>query len=576
MADVTEIAPEGEQPRVRGMLGETRDSITAVFRNRNMRRIQLALAGSEVGDWAYATAVAVWAYDVGGPQAVGTWMAIRLGLSAVLAPFGASLADKMDRRRLMLLTDLARAVLVSGAALVLLVDGPAWAVFVMATLVTLMVTPFMVAQRSLLPSLAERPEELTAANGTASTIDSLSSFVGPALGALMLAVTTVETVFAFNVLTFLWSMALVYGVRPPAATAPPTEDTAAVEGAGPGEEPAAEDDSEGFWRETAAGFRAIRADPGLLLVASAASVQTVIAGASAVFMLVMAVEVLGTGAAGFGYLNAVLGVGAVLGGLVAIARASRRRLAGDMVVGVVLWSAPLLLVTAWPHPVACVVAMALLGLGNPLVDVNMDTITQRLAPDAVMGRVFGAMEACFIATMALGALVMPHLVDWLGLRWALAAIAVPVVALAVACVPGARAIDGRLGIPLHVPLLRGTDIFAPLPQAAIETIARELVEVRAASGEVVLREGDRSDRFYVIESGRVEVTQAGRVLRQEGPGDYFGEIGLLRDVPRTATITALEDTVLQALDRDTFLRVVSGHREVGVAAESTVRFRLRA
>ena len=129
MADVTEIAPEGEQPPVRGMLGETRDSITAVFRNRNMRRIQLALAGSEVGDWAYATAVAVWAYDVGGPQAVGTWMAIRLGLSAVLAPFGASLADKMDRRRLMLLTDLARAVLVSGAALVLLVDGPAWAVF---------------------------------------------------------------------------------------------------------------------------------------------------------------------------------------------------------------------------------------------------------------------------------------------------------------------------------------------------------------------------------------------------------------------------------------------------------------
>lgn len=577
MADVTEIAPEGEQPQGRGMLRETRDSITAVFRNRNMRRIQLALAGSEVGDWAYATAVAVWAYDVGGPQAVGIWVAIRLGLSAVLAPFGASLADKMDRRRLMLLTDLVRAVLVGGAALVLLVDGPAWAVFVMATLVSLLVTPFMVAQRSLLPSLAERPEELTAANGTASTIDSLSSFVGPALGASMLAATSVEAVFGFNVLTFLWSMALVYGVRPaaktPAADADPAtaESGEAHEDATPGE-----DETEGFWRETAAGFRTIRADPGLLLVASAASVQTIIAGGSAVFMLVMAVEVLETGAAGYGYLNAVLGVGAVLGGLVAIARATRRRLAGDMIVGVVLWSAPLLLVTAWPHPVTVVVAMALLGLGNPLVDVNMDTITQRLAPDEVMGRVFGAMEACFIATMALGALVMPFLIDWLGLRWALAVLAVPVVLLALACIPGARAIDGRLGIPLHVPLLRGTDIFAPLPQAAVETIARELVEVRVPSGEVVLREGDRSDRFYVIESGRVEVTQAGRVLREEGAGDYFGEIGLLRDVPRTATITAVEDTVLQVLDRDTFLRVVSGHREAGVAAESTVRFRMRA
>lgn len=566
MADATEIAPEGEQPPARGMLGETRDSITAVFRNRNMRRIQLALAGSEIGDWAYATAVAVWAYQVGGAETVGVWVAVRLGLSAVLAPFGASLADKMDRRLLMLLTDLVRAVLVAGAALVLLVDGPAWAVFVMATLVSLLVTPFMVAQRSILPSLAERPEELTAANGTASTVDSLSSFIGPALGASLLAVTSVETVFAFNVLTFLWSMALVYGVRPPVAAA-----TEPVDGE---DEP--EEETEGFWRETAAGFRAIRADPGLLLVASAASVQTVIAGGSAVFMLVMAVEVLGTGAAGYGYLNAVLGVGAVLGGLLAIARASRRRLAGDMIVGVVLWSAPLLLVTVWPHPVTVVVAMALLGLGNPLVDVNMDTITQRLAPDAVMGRVFGAMEACFIATMALGALVMPYLIEWLGLRWALAAIALPVVLLALVCIPGARKIDGRLGIPKHLPLLRGTDIFAPLAQAAIETIARELVEVRAIAGEVVLREGDRSDRFYVIESGRVEVTQAGRALREEGPGDYFGEIGLLRDVPRTATITALEDTVLQALDRDTFLRVVSGHREVGIAAESTVRSRLRA
>lgn len=576
MAEVVEVAPEGEQPGARGMLGETRDSIAAVFRNRNLRRIQLALVGSEIGDWAYATAVAVWAYDVGGPQAVGTWMAIRLGLSAVLAPFGSSLADKMDRRRLMLLTDLVRAVLVAGAALVLLADGPAWAVFVLATLVSLLVTPFLVAQRSLLPSLAERPEELTAANGTASTIDSLSSFVGPALGAAMLAVTSVESVFAFNVLTFLWSMALVYGVRPAVTTPAPADDGDAA-GSGPDVDAGAdEDDTEGFWREIAAGFRAIRADPGLLLVASAASVQTVIAGASAVFTLVMAVEVLGTGSAGFGYLNAVLGVGAVLGGLLAISRAARRRLAGDMVVGVVLWSAPLLLVTAWPHPLTCVVAMALLGLGNPLVDVNMDTITQRLAPDAVLGRVFGAMEACFIATMALGALVMPYLVDWLGLRWALAAIAVPVVLLAVGCVPGARAIDRRLGIPPHVPLLRGTDIFAPLPQAAVETLARELVEVRVAAGEVVLREGDLSDRFYVIESGTVEVTQADRVLRREGAGDYFGEIGLLRDVPRTATVTAVEDTVLQALDRDTFLRVVSGHREAGVAAESTVRFRLRA
>ncbi len=565
MADVIDAVTEPEEPGgPRGALRETGRSLSAVFANRNLRRIELAFAGSAIGDWAYGTAMLVWAYEVGGARTVGIWMAIRFTLMALSAPFTSQLADKLPRKRLMIGTDLVRGILVTSSAVCLFIDTADAPIFVIATVTSLLGTPFMVAQRAMLPSLAERPEELTAANGTASTIESLAFFAGPALAALLLGVTSIQVVLLVNVATFLWSMALVAGVHPPQR----------ADQAGGEADPDADEPEPGFLAEASAGFRTIGADRGLTVVTLAASVQTLVAGASGGFMVVMAAEVLGTGPRGVGFLDAVLGVGAILGGLLAISRAAKGRLGVDLAAGVVLWSLPLLLVTIWPHPVACFAAMALLGLGNPLVDVNMDTIVQRLTPDEVLGRVFGALEACFIATMALGALVMPFLIEWLDLRWALLVVAGPVALLALAGLPEVRRLDARLQRPRIVPLLAAIDIFAPMPPAAVETLARGATELRFEAGAVLVREGDVSDRFYVIESGLVEVTQGGRVLRTEGPGEYFGEIGLLRDVPRTATITALDDTVVQSIEREAFLRAVSGFGEARSAAESMVNRRL--
>ncbi len=511
LSEQAHSADEGPAPR--GMLRETRDSLGSVFANPNLRRIELAFAGSAIGDWAYGTAVAVWAYGVGGTKAVGIWMAIRFTLMAVSAPFAAGLADKMPRLRLMVLCDLVRAVLVTSAAVCLFLDTPAAPIFVIATMTGLLGTPFMVAQRSLLPSLADKPEELTAANGTASTIESLAFFAGPALGALLLGFTTVQVVFLVNVATFLWSMALVLRIRPsesqPLAETEVAQDSTSDDGA----------DGEGFWAETAAGFRTIGSDRGLTVVTLAACVQTIVAGATTVFLLVMADDILGTGPRGVGFLDSVFGIGAILGGVYAISRASRGRLGGDLAVGVLLWSAPLLLVAVWPHPIACFAAMALLGLGNPLVDVNLDTIVQRLTPDEVLGRVFGALEACFIATMALGALVMPFLIDGIGLRRALVVLAVVVAVVALAGLPEMRRLDVRLSPPAApAPARRRSTSSRRSPRAAVEGLARDLNELAFAAGDVIVREGDESDLFYVIESGRVGVTQGGRVLREEGAG----------------------------------------------------------
>lgn len=544
---------------------DLRDSIGSVFRNPGLRRVELALTGSMIGDWAFATAVTVWAYSVGGVTAVGVWTAIRLTLMAGTAPFASMLADRLPRKRVMILSDLIRGLLIVAAGLCLVFDSPAAPIFVLATLAGLLGTPFRCAQRALMPALANTPDELTASNGTGSTIESLSFFVGPTLGALLIAVTDIQTVFFLNAVTFAWSMVLVLGIRVPERDQPDRPI-----GIDSDDAPA----KESFMAEVSGGFRSMLADRDLAVVIWLVAAQTIVAGASAVFLVVMAVDVLGTGAQGVGYLNSVLGVGAVLGGFLAIARSSRRRLAQDMTIGVLLWAAPLLLVTAWASPVTVFAAVALLGLANPLVDVNLDTIVQRITPDAVLGRVFGALEACVIATMALGAFLMPVLLNFWGLRTSLAVIGVGVTALALPFVPRMRRLDQRLTAPVGLDLLTAIPMFVPLAPATVEGLARKLVRVDVPTAGVVVTEGEESDRFFIIESGLVEVTQDGVMLRREGPGDFFGEIGLLRDVPRTATVTAVEDTVLMTLGRDEFLAAVTGQGDAFRAADDVVSFRL--
>ncbi len=574
MAEVTEVPPPADGPAeqrsvwgaARSAVSETRESLGSVFRNPNLRKVQLALAGSMIGDWAYGTAVAVWAYGVGGATAVGVWTAIRMALLAVSSPVGATFADRYPRRAVMITADIVRAVLVALAVVCLYLDLHPAFVFVLATLTSIASTAFRPAQRALMPSLANRPEELTASNGTSSTLESLAFFVGPSIGALLLVVADVEVVFLLNMVTFVWSMVMIMRIQVPVRE---PDASAATGGSDDGEE-----EKEKFLTEVSAGFRSIWRDKDLLVVTAEVAAQTIVAGASAVFTVVMAVHILGTGPEGVGYLDSMLGVGAIVGGFVAIARASRRKLAQDMTYGVILWSAPLLLVTVWPTPVSAFAAVILLGFGNPLVDVNMETILMRITPEAVLGRVFGALDACLIATMALGAAVMPALVHWLGLRAALAVVGLGVAALALIGLPRMRSLDTRLRRPAFLDRLEAVPMFAPLTPGVLESLARSLITVPVAAGEVVLREGEDSDRFYVIDSGLVEVTQQGAVLRREGPGDFFGEIGLLRDVPRTATITAVNDTVLVALERDDFLAAVTGEREARSAADEVVNRRL--
>jgi MFS family permease len=544
---------------LRDKISDAGRSLRSVFANPGLRRLQLAFAGSIVGDWAYAVAVALYAFEQGGATAVGVLGVIRYVSLAVITPFASTLGDRYSRRLVMISSDLTRAALIVVAAVLIWTDGPSIAVYALAIVTAICGSPFRSSQASILPQLARDPIELAAANVASSTIESIGFFAGPALAGLLLAVTSIPVVYVFNVVTFVWSAALVLGVR-----VPPREKETSEEAP----------EREGFLAEASAGYRAIFGDRKLVLLIGLYCGQTVVAGASLVFTVAIALDLLDVGRSGLGFIDATLGIGGLVGGFVALVLAQRGHLARDFGIGVILWSAPLLLVAAWPTITATVICMILLGLANSVVDVNAYTILQRITPEGTMARVFGAMESAVIGGMALGALLMPVLINSIGIRWGLVVIGASVAVLVVLGLPGLHKIDLAIEPPTSLGLLRGVPLLALLPEPILEALARSALRVEAAPGEAVIREGEPGDLFYIVESGEVEVTKEGRHVATLGAGDYFGEIALLRDVPRTATVTAKSETVLQALDRATFVPAVTGQGEFLEAADTAMTTRL--
>jgi predicted MFS family arabinose efflux permease len=560
-----------------------RSSVRRVLANGNLRRVQLAFFASVIGDWAQATALTVWAYTDGGAAAVGAFTAARFIAVALAGPLGSVIADKVPRRTFMIATDTIRAVLVSLGALVIMTDGPSLLVYVLGIVVSVVGAPFRSAQVGLIPQLVDRPDELTASNAVASNLENVAVFLGPALGALLVARFDITTAIWVNVASYLWSILLVSGVRPrrlsldvpdpdaenPGGASEPSDANGAGEpGATTGK------GGRGFFGELSAGFTFVGRDRDLRTVALLAAAQGFVWGTLTVFTVIIAVDLLRTGPAGVGVLDAVMGGATTLGGLIVLTRVSKGKLGQDMATGVLGWSLPMVALALFPSPVTVFGALFVIGLADPWVNLGLETIPQRLASDAVISRVYGAVESALIAAMALGAAVAPLLIHGIGFRPAMGAVGVLVAGLTLTTLRTVRRLDARLTEPEHLSLLRSLEIFAPLAPPTLEALAHKLVAVSVASGDVVVREGETSDRFYVIASGSVEVSVQGRVLRVESAGDFFGEIGLIRDVPRTATVTAVQPSELLALDRDDFLEAVSGIGEASRAAEEIVTRRL--
>jgi MFS family permease len=547
---------------VRGIGRRFKDSASAfasVWRNANLRWLELAWTASVVGHYAYLVAVSVYAYGVGGEKAVGLVFLARLIPAALTAPFAGMLGDRYPRERVLLLTNISRIVLVGASAISVFADADPLVVYVFAIAATIATTPFRSSQAALTPSLARTPAELTAANAVASGVESIAVFAGPALAGILLAVASAAAVFTVTAGLIVISAFFLLLIETPHTERPPRELDASTIAA-----------------ERLAGFTALGKHPSLRVMMVLLTAQTALFGAVQVFIVVVAIQLLDLGNGGVGYLNAAIGVGAFLGAVGALSLTGAKRLSPAFLTGIVLIGVPLIVLGISQNVVVAVIVLALMGIGSSLVDIAGLTLVQRAVPDDILARVFGVIQMLWLASIGIGAALVPALISWLGIETALIATGVFLPALVVVLGPTVSKIDAAAAAPEanELRVLATVPIFAPLPGGSLEHLAARLVPLRYDAGTVVVREGDTGDRFYILADGEMEVSQYGRALGELEPGGYFGEIALLRDVARTATVTARTDVVLYALDRDDFLAAVTGHPQSAEAAETVMSARL--
>jgi CRP-like cAMP-binding protein len=524
--------------RIRAVLG-------GVFRNPELRRVELAFAGFNAGEWGVWIAMLVYAYEQGGATTAGLVAAAQLVPAGVAAPFASVLADRYPPARVLALGYVAQALAMGATGAALLANGPPLLAYALAAVGATCVTVTRPTQSALVPALARTPDELTATNVVSGWIEAVSVLAAPAGAGVLLAVASPGWVFAVLAVVALAGALVVAPVQ-----GPPLE-------------------------EALAGFRLLAKEPAARTLVGLLGGQFVAIGALDVLYVVLAISVLDLGGSGAGYLNAAFGAGGVAGIGVTVALIGRRRLMPALVLGVLVWGAAFGLLGAWPTTIGALLLLAAAGAGRSLLDVAGRTILQRTAPGDVLSRVFGVLEGLSMAGLALGSLLTPALVSLFGARWAIVGIGALLPLAVLLASRRLLEIDRRAPVPVvEIALLRSLPLFSPLGAPALEGLARSLAKLEAPAGRTVIREGEPGDRFYVIADGELEVSAQGREVRTIGRAEGFGEIALLENVPRTATVTARTDSRLYALDKPSFLASVSSHPRATGEAKRLVRERL--
>ena len=529
--------------------------LRAALRGKNLRRVELAWGAAIAAEWAHFVAFGIFAYDEGGTVAVGVAGLVRMLPAALVAPFAASFGDRFRRERFLLAIALVGCGALAASAAAFFA-GSVPLVFALAAVVGLATTLARPALQALLPSLARTPEELIAANGATSTLEGLGTLVGPLAAGVLVSLMDVGLVFAVGALAFLGAAVLLARVT--------------VEGVLRLTE---EVGGRSTLRLLLGGFRTVARSPRPRLLVGLIFAQTVVRGCLNVLIVVAAFSVLDAGAAAVGYLTAAVGVGGLLGAIGAVTL-ERRRLAVTFGASLVLWGLPIALFAPWPELAAALILLAVVGAANSVEDVAVFTLLQRIVPDEVLTRVLGLVWGLAMGGVAIGSIATPVLVAAVGPRTAFVAVGLILPLLSLLAWRKLVQIDHEVAAPAAgLALIEGVPMFAPLPLAAKEHMAAALIPVSVAGGDVVIKVGELGDRFYIVGAGELEVVAEGVSASAEA-GDHFGEIALLRNVPRTATVKAMADSKLYALERDDFLAAVTGHPGVRAAGEAVVEARL--
>jgi MFS family permease len=513
---------------------------------RRNRALGQLLAGefiSGIGDWLYLVAILVVVYnESNSPVLLGIIGAARILPYVLLSVPAGMVADRFDRRMVLLVTDVARGVLMIALAGAVIVGAPTLAIIGLSILAACFSTFFGPAIAALLPMLVDE-DDLGPANSAWATLDNVAFIIGPAIAGILLAVGGLEFAFLLNAASFA-VVAVILWRLPVARRAASSAEEAGADVARAG------------WRDLARPL----AGPFVL-----DSTTSIVAGGLGVLTVIIAIDVLGAGESGTGFLQAATGVGGVVAGIAGGALLARR-LSVPLLIGGVVGGVGLAWLALSGSLVIAMLAIAVATGGLLLLDVVNTTLIQRIVPDELRGRAMGILQTSSAILYALGSLVMPLAADWWGVPAVLVASAAVTVVGVVVALALSRREEPSAPDPIRLRALE-QPIFAGLPVARLESAARALVPVSVAAGQAVVREGEAADRFYVIDTGTFRVSQARDgeevTLRDLGPGEVFGEIGLLRGVPRTATVTAASAGMLYALDAAPFGELVGSGPGLG-------------
>ena len=539
-------------------MARTGATYRSALRKRDFRLLAIALTQSAMGDWAANVAFVVYVYDHTHSAA---WVSAatlgRMLPKFVVSPYAGVIAERFERIRLMITSDLVRLVLWTVLAVVAAGDGPAWAVIALGACLAVAGSVYDPATSAMTPQLLGE-EDLAAGNALTELINNIAIIAGPAVGAIVLALGDPANVFAINAATFVVSALLLSRIG---ARSTPTDVTS----------------DGGPFKQMTVGLKAIVTSPTALLLTSFPIVTTMLYGVDSVLFIFLSKEKLGTGSNGYGYLLVALGVGGVIAAAFVNRLAALPRLSLVLSVGMIAYAAPTALLLVVQAPTAAFAIEVVRGIATLIVDVLAMTALQRsLAPDMI-SRVFGVFWAVIIGGLALGAFVTPFLLNYAGLDATLLLDAFVVPGLVILVFPRLASLDRIASreaevLAPRVRVLEQLGIFAAASQTVLERLAKNSEELVVETGASIVHEGDDADALYVLVDGRVDVTAHGekgrtdKHIRYMKSPSFFGEIGLLQGIPRTATVTATEPTRLWRISGEDFLSALT---ETPLSASAT-------
>jgi Transmembrane secretion effector/Cyclic nucleotide-binding domain len=516
------------------------------LRHRDFRILMGAFATSAIGSWAYNVALVVWVFgETRSPAWVGATTICRFVPALLFSAYGGVVAERFEQVRLMIVLDVASTAVMITLALEMTVHAPVALAIATAAVSSTIGMAYEPAVAALTPQLVGE-RDLGSANTLRNSIDNVCVIAGPGLGAVLLLAGPPSVAVAVNAATFLVSAIALAQVR---ARSKPVDVT--------------EGGELGPLQQTLVGARAIASSSTAAALVIYSVIATFVFGTDTVLFVVLSRDVLRTGAEGYGYLLVGLGVGGVLAAG-PVARLERLpRLGLVILLGLVGYCLPTLLFLVIDQPAVAFVIQVVRGASTLVVDVLAVTALQRSLPRDLLARVFGAFNAFMLLAIIVAAFLTPLAIDSVGLDTTLwiVGLAIPIVSLI--GWPVLRRMDRdsagrRVALAPKLALLNGCDLFASVSEGAIGQLAGAAAEIDARAGQVIVEEGQPADAFYVIADGTFGVRGRGEggeelPLDELGPGDYFGEIGLIEQIPRTATITAQTAGRLLRVDGNAFV-----------------------